>query len=672
MPTRGGAPNHTTLGGVRLTFIVAMASVLAGCKRGDAPKDLRSPGSASAAMTPTVSASPSATAPPSASSQPYEADTVSQASAPAGGAPVVAIEQVDGKRLRERHIERLKSDRSAVTVLRGENALELGRRLCEAVVPERPRDAPVLVKPNLCGFDGFKNPAKSGGDDGVQGRVTDAEFTRGVVHCLKARGHRRITIADGCGNSHEHWLKAVALSGYTAMAAAEQVPLVALDDDGVFDEQGSKPGKPLAITGIEGTHVPTLLMPRLLAETLEHGLFISVPKLKAHRYSVVSIGIKGMQGTVMRSEGAPAYNQKWRMHEELKEYLGERKRHEPEDRQKYVKSLELFAERMVDVLEISLPDVVLVDGVPAMSGDGFQNIRKLPGGVAIGGTNPVLVDRVGAQYLGLWNNAELAKQLGGHRTSPLIEVAAKRYGLALDQPALRGDGVELLSEPRPVFFKSIAPFSLPPAPEPPAAHAKHVTVAPVIDGRVDAVWSMAPAVAFQTDYAGKASGISTSVRFLWQEGALFALFELGSAGLNVDASFATSSERPKLYEEDCVELFLAPDPKRAQHYYEVELGPLGHFLDLEIDRSSKSSRVEWSSGLTVKTSHDAQRRTAIIEAQLSAPELTTALAAGARLPLALYRMEGKAPRSYLAWRPPRTPKPNFHVPDGFGVLIVDL
>jgi hypothetical protein len=46
------------------------------------------------------------------------------------------------------------------------------------------------------------------------------------------------------------------------MAAAEQVPLVALDDDGVFDQQGDKPGKPLAISGIEHTRVPTLLMPK--------------------------------------------------------------------------------------------------------------------------------------------------------------------------------------------------------------------------------------------------------------------------------------------------------------------------------------------------------------------------------------------------------------------------
>jgi uncharacterized protein (DUF362 family) len=648
-------------------------ALAAGCGKKADPVPAAQSTASRASATP--AAAPSTA--PSATAGPGDADTVSQASPaydPKAPAPAVALEQVDGAKLRQAHIERLKRDRSAVTVLAGESALELGQRLCEAVVPRRPVATPILIKPNLCGFDGFKNTQKSGGDDGVAGRVTDAEFTRGVVRCLKARGHTRITIADGCGNSHEHWQKAVDLAGYSSMAAAEQVPLVALDDDGVFDKQGEQPGKPLRITGIEHTRVPTLLMPKLLAETLEHGLFISVPKIKAHRYAVVSLGIKGMQGTVMRSEATPAYNQKWRMHEELKEYLGERKRHEPENRQKYLASLELFAERMVDVLEISLPDVVLAEGVPAMSGDGFQNIRKVPGGIAIGGTNPVLVDRVGAEYLGLWNNAELAKQLGGHRTSPLIEVAARRYGVPLEAPELTGDGVNALKTPRPVFFKAIAPFSLPPAPAPadaPTAHAKRAATPPTIDGKLDASWSGAPVVSFQTDYAGASTGIETRARFLWNESALFALFELSGAGLNVDQARPTSSERAKLYEEDCVELFLGPSPARPEHYYELELGPFGHFFDLEIDRAAKLSRPEWSSHLQLATSQDGTRHTAVIEAKIAAPELISALTPGARLPLALYRMEGKEPRRYLAWRPPRTAKPNFHITEGFGVLSLE-
>jgi hypothetical protein len=224
-------------------------------------------------------------------------------------------------------------------------------------------------------------------------------------------------------------------------------------------------------------------MPQLLAETLEHGLFISVPKLKAHRYSVVSMGIKGMQGTVMRCEGAPAYNQTWRMQEELKEYLGERKRREPEDRGKYVRSLELFAERMVDVLKSRGPT---------------QALRRR--------------------------------------------------------------------------LRRAVPFTRP------------ATTTALLRGR-----------------AGPAR------------------------------PFSRSGDRPREQLVTC-------------------------------------RMVEWS-----RVEDDSRcARTAVIEARLSAPEVVTVLRAGARLPLALYRMEGKEPRRYLAWRPPLTAKPNFHVPDGFGVLVVDF
>jgi hypothetical protein len=158
---------------------------------------------------------------------------------------------------------------------------------------------------------------------------------------------------------------------------------------------------------------------------------------------------------------------------------------------------------------------------------------------------------------------------------------------------------------------------------------------------------------------------------MYSERALFALYELSQAGLVVDHSFPTDKERPRLYQEDCVELFLAPDPARPSRYYEIELGPAGHFLDLEVDRERKVENVAWSSGVVVATSSDAAARTAVIEARFTAPEIVAALKPGARLPLALFRMDGKAPRRYLAWRPPRSKKPNFHVPEAFGTLVID-
>lgn len=709
---------------------VAPLLVLVACSTKDPPAPSHvTPAPASAAPT-TSAPAPSATAPaPTAS-----ADTVSNASPPYEPGPsVIASDSVDGAALRKRHIERLTADTSPVTVLRGETALDLGRRICEAVTPKRPPGTPILLKPNLCGFDSIKDPEKHHGDDGVHGRTTDVEFTRGVIQCLKARGHKRITIAEGCGISHKHWENVARITGYDVMAREEGVALVAMDDDGVYDVEGDQPGKPLAIKGIGQTHVPNLLLPKILAEHLDHGLFLSLPKIKAHRFSIVSLAIKGMQGTVMLSDKSPAYKQKWRMHKELGKYLDLRKGKgedgaavtPEESRALYVASLMAFAQRMVDVLEISTPDAVLAEGAPAVGGDGFQLLRPTAEKVAVGGTNPVLVDRVGSAVLGLWNHPTLSRELLGHSSSPLIEVAGKRYKLDLRSPAMTGDGAALLASPRPVHFKAMAPFTIdwdppgspPPAPyvfpsaapsaapapsPPPAQPVPSAAPAPppaqpspappprsgegkpeahaaplgsdtiTLDGRADdAAWSRATPVAWSTDYAGKPTKIATQARFLWSERGLYVLFEIASAGFHTDTSFPVAEERKKLYEEDCVELFLTPDPAHPKHYYEVEIGPFGHYFDIDVDRERGKQSTAWSSGAKIATRRDAAAHTAVIEASFTASQITAALTAGARLPLGLYRIEGAGDRRYLAWSPPRTAKPNFHVPEAFGALILD-
>jgi uncharacterized protein (DUF362 family) len=314
----------------------------------------------------------------------------------------LAAGTVDGDALRARTRARIAADHGPVVVLRStasDPALDLGARLCEAVVPRRPAETPILLKPNMGGFDWFKDPAKTGGDDGVRGRTTDPEFVRGVIRCLRARGHSHITVAEGWGAKHADWERLVRTTGYAQMTAEEKVPLVAMDDDGVFDVEGDQPGKPLGIRGMEQTHVPTLLVPRILAETLAHGMFISLPKMKAHRYAVFSMAVKGMQGTVMTSDSSPAFHGKWRSHRELVPLLDAQKKGKPMDRTAYVSSLETFAERMADVLEVEAPDVVLAEGAPAMGGDGFEEIWPSAENLAVGGTNPILVDRVGAQIL---------------------------------------------------------------------------------------------------------------------------------------------------------------------------------------------------------------------------------------------------------------------------------
>lgn len=671
----------------RATIAAGLGLILAGCPRGTDKKseDAGSP------VTPSASASVERAPVPSAT------DVMSNASASWDAGPaVVAKGEVDGSALRDRNRARIAADRSSVFVLRDGTPRELGMRACKMAVPARPKDTPVLVKPNMGGFEWFKDPAKTAGDDGLRGRITDPEFVRGIIRCLKERGHTKITIAEGWGAKHADWLRLVKVSGYEAMTREEGVRLVAMDDDGVFDVEGDQPGKPLKVTGMEKTHAPTLLMAKVLAEHLQSGLFISAPKVKAHRFGVTSMAIKGGQGVVMLSDASPAFNQKWRMHKELSKALELIKSDETAGKKAYLDALHVFAERMTDVLEVAAPHVVLAEGAPAMGGDGFGKRWPSAENVAIAGTNPILVDRVGAQLLGLWDNADLARELGGnHKTSPLVEIAAKRFGVDIASPAVDGDGAALLSGKRPVHFVSMSGFALhsdptPPevAPAPasssksgdssdagaerPSLHARRVEdTSIVIDGALDASWSAATPVTFESDWSGGTTTTVTTVRALWSSKALYLLWNLDGAGVNTDESKPIATEREKLYEEDCVEVFLGVDPAERTKYFEVEVGPLGHFLDLSVDRKTKKSDVAWSSKPKIATKVDRENKHATIEMALFAPEIAAALKPAARLPLALYRMEGKSPRLYLAWSPTRTPKPNFHVPEAFGTLVLE-
>ncbi len=592
-----------------------------------------------------------------------------------GGTPSISNGTLDGDALRRKHRARIAADDSPVTILHGSSARDLGQRICEAKVPRVPADTPILLKPNIGGFDWFKDPAKNDGDDGVHGRTTDPEFVRGVVRCLKARGHTHITVAEGWGARHEDWVKLVKVTGYDVMTHEENVPLVAMDDDGVFDVEGDKPGSMLKVSGMDKSGVPTLLSPKLLAEALTRGMFISLPKIKAHRYAVYSLAIKGTQGTIALSDASPAYKQKWRMHRELNPYLEARAKNIPEDRAAYVKSLETFAERIADVLEINTPDVVLAEGAPIMQGDGFQKLYPLHDRVAVGGTNVVRVDRIAAEMLGAWNRPELARELGGHATSPLLESAAKRFGVDIAmRPSVDGDGRALLDAPRPYHFVGMAPFTVDVEAAHPSVHAAALGQDAIrIDGTGDEpAWLRATPATWSTDFRGGATSATTHARFLWSTGALYALFEVEGTGLNVDASKPVNVDRARLYDEDCVEMFLAPQGKYARKYDEIELGPRGHFLDLRVDRLTRAGDALWSSGVEVKTHADESAHRAVIEARIPATDIAKAMNPGTSIPLGLFRVEGAgAKRVYLAWNPAHTDGPDFHVFEALGELVID-
>jgi len=576
------------------------------------------------------------------------------------------------------HRARMRRERRAeVHVLRTRDGEAAGRRLCEEVVPRRPAATPVLIKPNLAGIN-LLRPHRI--DDGIQLRTTGIEFLRGVVRCLKARGHREISIVEVWSRPEqlEDWQRA---TGLDRLLEEEDVKYY-----GLYDDRG--PDGDLAPTfaapNADAVRLQSgLRLPRVVARHLRDGLFISVPRLKMHRFAVMTLAIKNNMGLVVLEGAEAPRSGAGRMHSELGAWLHRFRNQHDDDRAAYTAALEAFAERIVDVLEIALPDATLIDGVPPVAGDGFALIEPLDDGVAIGSTNPVFAEAVAIEYMGYLDNADLAREIG-HASPPLVEEAARRFwqttDVLRDITIVGDDSFRSRERGRQVaHYRGMPGFEIGRRPSPMGAlpwvenamTARRGAEAPTIDGALDeAAWSQAEVMPIDTDWRGREAGPETLGRALWTPEALYFAFDCAYESLNVDADAPLEMEHPNLYRFDAVEVFLDHSPRSRGTYREYEFGPRGHFMDIDIDRSRRPrGDVEWSSEMTVGTRVDEEARRFTIEVRIPAAAVGRETLGPSQLKLALYRIAGPSgDRTHLARFPTYTERPNFHVPARFGWL----
>src|SRR6185437_15263114 len=135
---------------MRLSVFGLVLVLGAGCHDKDKARPVGEPGAPALSAPPAASATHAVSVPVDvlSSASPGYADEDA-------GPATVGGEVVDGAALRAAHRARIKADTSAVTVLEGGTPRELGARICEAVVPKKPKDTPILIKPNFGGFDWF-------------------------------------------------------------------------------------------------------------------------------------------------------------------------------------------------------------------------------------------------------------------------------------------------------------------------------------------------------------------------------------------------------------------------------------------------------------------------------------------------------------------------------------
>ena len=178
--------------------------------------------------------------------------------------------------------------------------------------------------------------------------------------------------------------------------------------------------------------------------------------------------------------------------------------------------------------------------------------------------------------------------------------------------------------------------------------------------RIERYWSGEPAPA--TRHA--------EARLCWSEEALHVRFICEqNEPLVISPSPQTNVKTLGLWDRDVCEVFLAPHLQGPHRYYEFEAAPTGEWIDLGIEIREQGRQTDWdyASGMIATAEIEAQQIRVSITIPWSGdiPKPTRADTWG----INLFRCVGSDEETrYLAWRPTRTPQPNFHVPSAFGVL----
>lgn len=159
---------------------------------------------------------------------------------------------------------------SRVAIIRGENPQEMTVRALKMgdahkVLTDKKQ---VLIKPN---YITAQHPST--------GITTDSRVVEGVILFLKENGIKDIVIGEGSG--HSDTFEAFRKSGVDDLARRLSVKLVDLNRD-EFAE--IRPQDPLALKKVK------------IARTALESMIISVPKLKLHRITGVTLSMKNLMG----------------------------------------------------------------------------------------------------------------------------------------------------------------------------------------------------------------------------------------------------------------------------------------------------------------------------------------------------------------------------------------
>ncbi len=203
-----------------------------------------------------------------------------------------------------------------------------------------------------------------------------------------------------------------------------------------------------------------------------------------------------------------------------------------------------------------------------------------------------------------------------------------------------------------------------------------------LSDRAHPAWSRPEKISIDRDWMGRSllreKGMDwnnlTQLSSLWNDDRIMFRFDCWFDRLNIDEALARDRSVRGLWEKDVVEIFLKPEAR--DDYFEIEISPLGQWLDAHIRMPRIDVNFHWSSRLKLKVEIDRPEQkwrlfVSLPFASFGGPSGDIRPPTVGEVWRANFcRIAGERPeREYLAWRPTFTPRPDFHVPACFGNLF---
>ena len=191
----------------------------------------------------------------------------------------------------------------------------------------------------------------------------------------------------------------------------------------------------------------------------------------------------------------------------------------------------------------------------------------------------------------------------------------------------------------------------------------------------DEIWRACQPIQIKHYWSGEPAPASrhAEARICWSNEALHVRFVgVQQEPLVVSENPVTDRETLGLWDRDVCEIFLAPDRANAWRYFEFEAAPTGEWVDLGITLTPSGRETDWdfSSGFT--TAARVENEELFVGMRIPWSEALPKPQSGTVWGVNLFRCIGtESPDRYLAWRPTRSPEPNFHVAEVFGSLLFD-